>query len=203
VLDLTSSATGDASPVSAARSASNGCAMRVLPRMNNSESGGAYSALESVFSRNLVSDESSEPRKMALSAAPETESGAPSGRKLRPPVRGLFPGLVERRRRRGLAAFLRHARQAACAVPANTIVPSRFHVPPSPAGASHNGWTGPPEARIFFSLPLAKNAMKRPSGDQNGNSPSSVPASGLDPTPVKGRCPKKGHPSGSPRLEHD
>src|SRR5215467_326886 len=38
--------------------------------------------------------------------------------------------------------------------------------------------TGPPELSVFFSFPPAKNAMKRPSGDQNGWRAPSVPGRG-------------------------
>src|SRR5262245_10655525 len=51
---------------------------------------------------------------------------------------------------------------------ANTMIPSRFHVPPRPIGASQSVWGGPPEASILFSLPPAKKPRKRLSGDQKG-----------------------------------
>src|SRR5688572_27296925 len=41
-----------------------------------------------------------------------------------------------------------------------------------------NDTGGPPLMSIFFSLASAKNAMKRLSGDQNGNTAPSVPVSG-------------------------
>ena len=60
-------------------------------------------------------------------------------------------------------------------VGANTMVPSRFQVPPTPMIASQRVTGGPPATSIFFSLPRAKKPMNRPSGDQNGNAPPSVP----------------------------
>src|SRR5215471_11304436 len=49
-----------------------------------------------------------------------------------------------------------------------TIVPSRFHEPPRPVGASQRTCGGPPAKAILFSLPSAKNPRCSPSGDQNG-----------------------------------
>ncbi len=46
--------------------------------------------------------------------------------------------------------------------------------------ASQIVWTGPPEEFIFFSFPSAKKAIKRPSGDQKGKRPLSVPARTCD-----------------------
>ena len=45
----------------------------------------------------------------------------------------------------------------------------------------------PPDTAIFFSLPRAKNPMKRESGDQKGYCPSSVPAIGRASTSSRGR----------------
>ena len=57
----------------------------------------------------------------------------------------------------------------------NTITLSRLQVPPARcAGASQSTIGGPPVIAIFFSLPEAKNAMNRLSGDQNGKAPCSV-----------------------------
>src|SRR5712691_13454804 len=61
---------------------------------------------------------------------------------------------------------------------ANTITPSRFHVPPSPAGASQSVCDGPPDTSILLSLPCAKKAMDLLSGDQNGRTAPSVPVKG-------------------------
>src|SRR5438034_755414 len=44
-------------------------------------------------------------------------------------------------------------------------------------GISHTTCAGPPLASILFNCPSAKKAMKRSSGDQNGNIAPSVPAS--------------------------
>src|SRR6202023_755269 len=60
----------------------------------------------------------------------------------------------------------------------NTMMPSRFQVPPRPFRAMHTVWAGPPEASILLSVPAAKKPRYRLSGDQNGNEASSVPASG-------------------------
>src|SRR3989442_14547336 len=61
---------------------------------------------------------------------------------------------------------------------AKRITPSGDQLPPLPPGASAMVCAGPPPASIFLSLPPAKNATKRLSGDQNGNAASSVPARG-------------------------
>src|SRR5438128_4487666 len=49
------------------------------------------------------------------------------------------------------------------------IVPSAFHVPPRPLGASQITSTEPPSTAIFFNFPSAKKPMNLPSADQNGN----------------------------------
>ena len=51
--------------------------------------------------------------------------------------------------------------------------------PSEPLGASQIFCGGPPVTSTFFSLPSAKNARNRLSGDQNGRVAPSVPASGL------------------------
>src|SRR5215203_3364230 len=65
------------------------------------------------------------------------------------------------------------------AVPKNgakRIVPLLPHVPKcSISGTSHSGTAGPPERSIRFSLPPAKNARDRPSGDQKTDDAPSVP----------------------------
>src|SRR6266849_10004505 len=58
---------------------------------------------------------------------------------------------------------------------ANMIVPSGFHAPPRPLGASHSTWTCPPDTSTFLSLPSAKNPIDLPSGDQNGKDAPCVP----------------------------
>src|SRR5262245_23309751 len=62
--------------------------------------------------------------------------------------------------------------------PLNRIVPSRLHVPPPDhTGDSHTIWGEPSVSAIRFTRPLAKKAIERPSGDQNGCDESSVPSS--------------------------
>ena len=56
-----------------------------------------------------------------------------------------------------------------------TMTLSRLQLPPRPDGASQSACAGPPAIGTRFSLPSAKNAMCRLSGDQNGNVPPSVP----------------------------
>src|SRR5688572_2248252 len=56
------------------------------------------------------------------------------------------------------------------------IVPSRLHEPPRAAGASQRTVAGPPAMSIRFSLSPAKKPSVRPSGDQNGKTAPSVPA---------------------------
>src|ERR1017187_7090842 len=55
--------------------------------------------------------------------------------------------------------------------------PSRFHEPPVARTASHSVTGGPPAISIRFNFRSAKNASDLLSGDQNGESPPSVPAS--------------------------
>jgi hypothetical protein len=53
------------------------------------------------------------------------------------------------------------------------ITPSRVHAPPRTKGIpSQRTWGRPPEISIFLSLPSAKNARNRLSGDQNDVSES-------------------------------
>ena len=60
---------------------------------------------------------------------------------------------------------------------AKTMRPSRFHVPPrAPRRRSQISWATPPASVILFSLPRAKKAMERPSGDQKGRVPPSLPS---------------------------
>src|SRR5713101_362173 len=72
---------------------------------------------------------------------------------------------------------------------AKRMTPFSFQAPPRPSWASHSACTGPPAASTFLSLPLEKNPRYFPSGDQNGNMPSSVPATGSA-FPVLSRCTK-------------
>src|SRR6188474_557774 len=62
---------------------------------------------------------------------------------------------------------------------ANRITPLRFQAPPkgTPFGVV-NVVDEPPSMSILFNRPAAKNPMERPSGDQNGRVPRSVPRSG-------------------------
>ena len=68
-------------------------------------------------------------------------------------------------------------RNRPCPLTANTISPFLLQVPPRPAPASQRVNAGPPARSIFFSLPSAKNAMERLSGDQKGSTAPSVPVS--------------------------
>src|SRR4030095_10674441 len=61
----------------------------------------------------------------------------------------------------------------------NRIVPPSLHAPPRPFAASQSVAAAPPVTEIFFSLPPAKNAIHRPSGEKNGLSASSVPDSAV------------------------
>jgi hypothetical protein len=58
------------------------------------------------------------------------------------------------------------------------ITPARFHDPPSGTATRANGWSAPPSIATRFIMASAKNPMDRPSGDQKGFEPRSVPASG-------------------------
>src|SRR5262245_34391463 len=69
----------------------------------------------------------------------------------------------------------------------NTIVPSRFQVPPEKPGASQISCGGPPEASTLRNLPATKYPLKRPSADQNGRVAFSVPASRRGVTEPVGR----------------
>ena len=71
--------------------------------------------------------------------------------------------------------------------PVKRITSSWFQVPPRPAVASARICGVPPLVSTFLSLPVAKNPMNRPSGDQNGNDAPSVPANGWAWTLSSGR----------------
>src|SRR5712692_6124970 len=77
------------------------------------------------------------------------------------------------------------------------MIPSRFQLPPRPLWASLIVSGGPPEASIFFNLPLAKNPRNRLSGDQNGHAAPSVPASGCAEIAASGRTKSMRLPSAS------
>src|SRR5512139_1253699 len=57
------------------------------------------------------------------------------------------------------------------------MVPSAAQHPPLPSAASQIVVVGPPLASTRLSFPAAKNAICRPSGDQNGYADPSVPGS--------------------------
>lgn len=61
------------------------------------------------------------------------------------------------------------------------MVSSPPQVPPSPlfSQASHSVTGSPPSTAIFLSLPWAKNATHRPSGEKNGKDAPSVADSGV------------------------
>src|SRR5437870_7898061 len=77
------------------------------------------------------------------------------------------------------------------------ITPSRFHVPPREKVTLHKVCAGPPVTSIFFTLPAAKNPMKRLSGDQKGRVASSVPESGCALIESSGRIHKRVFPEAS------
>src|SRR5271169_5861634 len=76
-----------------------------------------------------------------------------------------------------------------------TMIPSRLHAPPPPPDASHNVKGGPPDASIFLSFPSAKNPTKRLSGDQNGRTAPSVPASACAVSASSERIQRRDFPS--------
>ena len=78
-----------------------------------------------------------------------------------------------------------------------TITPSGFHVPPKPKTTSQMVWRGPPATLSLLSLPSAKNAMTRLSGDQKGKRPRSVPGMICDSSPSVGRMARIRSPSRS------
>src|SRR5262249_2493983 len=85
------------------------------------------------------------------------------------------------------------------AEPAKRIVPSRFHVPPRPLLLTPPQIvvTVPDASSTRRSAVVVKNAIERPSGDQNGMMPPSVPAIGRASSAPSGRS-KRGSapPSG-------
>ena len=66
-------------------------------------------------------------------------------------------------------------------------MPSWFHAPPSPSGASARTATAPPSISIRLSLPAAKNPTDRLSADQNGPCATSVPGRGSASPPLSRR----------------
>src|SRR6266536_3496821 len=79
---------------------------------------------------------------------------------------------------------------------AKTIVPSRFHVPPTPLSASQMVRTAPPEGSIRFNFPSAKKPTKWPSGDQNGKKAFSAPTTGRAEDSWRLRIQRAGCPPG-------
>src|SRR2546428_13580387 len=67
------------------------------------------------------------------------------------------------------------------------IVPSRFHAPPRPPGASARICTAPRSTSIRFIFPSAKNPTDWLSGDQKGSEAPSVPAKARPETESSGR----------------
>src|SRR5215471_18554367 len=67
------------------------------------------------------------------------------------------------------------------------IVPSRFHAPPRPEGASPTMCTAPRSTSTRFSFPSAKKPTDWLSGDQKGNEAPSVPAKARSETESSGR----------------
>jgi len=78
----------------------------------------------------------------------------------------------------------------------NTMLLSRFHVPPMLAGASHSTAGVPPLRSTVLSFPAAKNARERPSGDQNSWVASSVPGNARAASVPSGRTQSVGWPLG-------
>ena len=113
-----------------------------------------------------------------LASQREIEKVAAVGQEEGERVLGVSAGRIERRGGRRRAARRRDAMSGAPPRGVNRITSSRFHAPVELKGRVASVVGGPPDASIFFSLPCARNATKRESGDQNGNAAPSVPASG-------------------------
>src|ERR1700693_802174 len=79
---------------------------------------------------------------------------------------------------------------------AKTIVPSRFHVPPTPLSASQIVRIAPPEGSMRFNFPSAKKPTKRPSGDQKGKKAFSAPTTGRAEDSWRVRIQRAGCPPG-------
>ncbi len=69
----------------------------------------------------------------------------------------------------------------------NTMVPSRFQVPPMKSVTGQRSTGTPPVDSTFFSVPLATKPIQRLSGDQNVCAASSVPGNRCGATPPRGR----------------
>jgi hypothetical protein len=70
---------------------------------------------------------------------------------------------------------------------AKTMTTSLLHDPPRPSPASQIAAGAPPATATSCSLPSAKRATKRLSGDQKGKVAPSVPGSGCAVSESKGR----------------
>ena len=77
------------------------------------------------------------------------------------------------------------------------MTPSRFQDPLRPFATSHTGSGGAPEMSTFWSLPSAKNARNRLSGDQNGKVAPCVPGIGFAASSPVGRSHRRVLPSAS------
>ena len=84
--------------------------------------------------------------------------------------------------------------------PSKRITPSELHEPSAPVGASQTFCGGPPEVSTFFSLPSAKKARKRESGDQKGRVVPSVPSSACAVRELSGRSQMRVFPAASVAL---
>src|SRR5512135_3939050 len=71
--------------------------------------------------------------------------------------------------------------------PSKRITPSELQEPSAPVGASQTFCGGPPETSTFLSLPSAKKARNRESGDQKGRVVPSVPSSTRADRALRGR----------------
>src|SRR5262245_33223669 len=78
-----------------------------------------------------------------------------------------------------------------------TITSLALQVPPRLSGTSQMVTGGPPDTSIFLSFPPAKNARKRPAGDQNGEDAPSVPGSSRAVSASSGRTHSMVRPSGA------
>ena len=83
------------------------------------------------------------------------------------------------------------------------MTPSRFQDPLRPFATSHTGSGGAPEMSTFWSLPSAKNARNRLSGDQNGKVAPCVPGIGFAPSSPVRPQPQEGLAVGILRGERD
>src|SRR5688500_2093431 len=79
---------------------------------------------------------------------------------------------------------------------ATMITPLLFHAPPRAVGALQIVCAGPSGKVFFFNLPSANQAMERPSPDQNGYSPPSVPSSSSGASASSSRSHRYVRPSG-------